>query len=441
MSSLTATANQPRGWVRLDADFSDVSAPYVYVARVDEATGEATAVRTHGTTGSAGGLSYQGIQAGFKGILYDTEIPRDRAVHYTASAVAWQRNVNSDFADTVEPWTAVNNSTLSAGAGPAYIRTPNGYTALTLVGNGVTANPQALGEYMLVTVGTVLDISAHVITLTAGATAELGVRWYTSALAFISASNVTGATLNVYGNLALSAAVTAPATAAFGRLYVQITGTPAATAAFYWYGVTAASRASSATSAAVTVSSLGAFWLRDPLRPGRDVRIDLCFDPQPGCIPTQGIFFASMDTEQFPDNSGHNNVSNQPETVTVSRARGARNSSLNLVTRTLADRDRLELLVSAGTPLLFQAPPEYGIPDAYLSIAAESVGRVSPDHRFPIRVFQLPFAVEKAPGGPAEGPAGTRWLDQCNVYANWGAVKAAGLTWQQVTDGNAGGDP
>ncbi len=122
----------------------------------------------------------------------------------------------------------------------------------------------------------------------------------------------------------------------------------------------------------------------------------------------------------------------------VSKVRSSVASTLTLVSRTFADRDRLNALLTPGSPLLFQVPEQYGVPDQYMSIAATAVGRVLPDHQFPIRVFSLPYAAVSAPGGPMQGTIGARWSDTCNRYANWAAVYSAGLTWIQVLDGAAG---
>jgi hypothetical protein len=73
-----------------------------------------------------------------------------------------------------------------------------------------------------------------------------------------------------------------------------------------------------------------------------------------------------------------------------------------------------------------------------ISVGGTSEGRVLPDHRFPIRVFSLPFQAVSAPGGLMQGTVGARWQDTCNQFATWGAVNAAGLTWTQVLQGAAG---
>jgi hypothetical protein len=193
-----------------------------------------------------------------------------------------------------------------------------------------------------------------------------------------------------------------------------------------------------ATSGGVSVPSLGACQLKDPLRPGSNVRVDFAFDPNPLCTPSEGVFFQSMDAESQSPNAAVFNVNNQAAPLAVSKVRSSITSTLTLVSRTFADRDRLDALLAPGSPVLFQVPAEYGITDRYLSVGAETKSRVLPDHRFPIRVFSLPFSAVSAPGGSMQGTVGARWSDTCNRFASWSAVNGAGLTWIQVLDGLAG---
>jgi hypothetical protein len=267
-------------------------------------------------------------------------------------------------------------------------------------------------------------------------TLTLGVQWLTSALANISTSTVAGTVVNP---LSLSTNVTAPATAAYAYVFVQITATPPKGRLFFADTVTLTSKAGTATSAGgLVVRSEGSCWLKDPYLPGNTVRVDFCFDPNPLCTPQEGIFFASMDAENYATNSGTFGVNNQPEPVTVAKARQSRASTLTLVSRTLADRDRLIAMLAGGYPLLWQVPSEYGIPDAYLAVQNYQVVRVHPDVRFPIRVVPLPFVVERSPGGPMGGVPGARWVDTCNRYATWGAATAASVTWTQAMQGALG---
>lgn len=440
MSTITATVLTALGIVRLDIDFSDISAPYVYVTRVDELTGDVTAVRTHGTAGSAGGLYYQGIQAGFKGVMFDTEVPTDRPVHYAASAVPWQRLVNGTFdGGSYPPWTATNSAVLFVG--PATISaTPGSADASALfIGNGGSANPGALSEPFLVTVGTPLTVTATALyAVTAGVTQTptLLVNWYTSALALISTSTVATGSL-APGQMATITGTTAgaPATTAFAR--VELRDAAGTGNNIYWWNVTATGPAGSASSASVLVANTGRMWLRDPQRPWRDTPLSLQPPGAPGCSPLEGVVFLGLGSNTYANRSGRIDIASQQATVTTSRPRGLANTTLTLLAKTFADQERLLDLLAPGSPLLLQLPPEYGSPNLYLSVDSATVDRLLPDMRQPMRVFTLPAIVEMAPGGPGQGVALSRWADLCPT--TWGAAKAAPYTWLQVTQGAAGG--
>lgn len=438
MSTITATVLEPLSMVRLDVDFSDINAPYVRVTRVNEVTGVSTVVRTHGAsrTGSDG-LEYQSLSVGYKTVMYDTELPLDVPVHYVATAIPSIMNVNPYFTNFIDPWTGANGATVSRVTKINSVL-PLSTPSMRWVGDGSTANPQVNGDRISVTVGAQFTLAATFLINSSPATVLVGVQWLTSALANISTSTTSGLVSN-FNPLTLTLNVTAPATAAYAYVFVQAVGTPPKSIFYFVDNVTLTSKAGTATSAGgLVVRSEGTCWLKDPYLPGNTVKVDFCFDPNPLCTPQEGIFFASMDAEGYAANSGTFNVNNQPEPVTVSRVRQSRASTLTLVTRTLADRDRLITMLAGGYPLLWQVPSEYGIPDAYIQVGSYQVVRVHPDIRFPIRVFPLPFVAERSPGGPMAGVVGARWQDSCNRYATWGAATAASVTWTQAMQGALG---
>ncbi|HWO66860.1 MAG TPA: hypothetical protein VNO31_43190, partial [Umezawaea sp.] len=105
MPTLTATADNAKSQVRLDLDFSDIDAPYALVQRVDPITGATTTVRGHGGSVTALGIAYAPMYAGYKAVLYDTEMPLDSSFYYTATAPVATLNVNTTFADGfTDPW-------------------------------------------------------------------------------------------------------------------------------------------------------------------------------------------------------------------------------------------------------------------------------------------------------------------------------------------------
>lgn len=429
MSTITATADNAKAHVRVDLDFSDIDALFAYVLRVDSVTGQATPVRGHGSSTTIAGLPHVPMQAGFKAVLYDTEAPLDQAFHYTASAPAVTANATSTFsAGYTEPWWPIT-STVTVGTG---MTTSNeAYMAITADG---AATPEVRSETMPATAGatftTTLRVSASV-----SQAITFGIIFRDAAGAILSA---TGSIVTVTSAATYTRTQSAPANTVEMQSFIRLNGTPAAGVQLFVYSVTLQNAPGSASSGPATVQSLGGCWLKDPLRPGNNVKVDFCFDPNPQCTPTEGVFFQSMDLEQRGANAVTFNVNNQEFPVVVSKIRSSLASTLTLVSRTFADRDRLNVELAPGSPLLFQVPAEYGVLQQYMAIGATAVSRVLPDHRFPIRVFQLPYTSVAAPGGPMEGTVGARWRDTCNRYASWSAVTAAGLTWTQILQGAAG---
>jgi hypothetical protein len=429
MPTITATADNAKAQVRLNLDFSDIDAPYAYVARVDAATGQATAVRGHGSSETISGLPYVPMQAGYKAVLYDTEMPLDQAFYYTASAPSVTLNVTPNFDGGYSaPWYPTSSA---VAAVPASLS--SGTTYLALVADG-SASPTLRGENIPATPGAVFTFAPR-LSCAVSQAVTIGLIFRDAAGAVLSAP---GAAITVSTATTYSTAQTAPANTIEVQPYVIMTGTPAAGTTLLIYTAPVTNAAGSAQSAGVAVASLGACWLKDPLRPGASVRVDFAFDPNPLCVPAEGVFFQSMDAEQRGANAANFNISDQAELIVVSKVRSSITSTLTLVSRTFADRDRLNVALAPGSPLLFQVPAQYGVVQQYLSIGTTTVSRVLPDHRFPIRVFSLPYTSVAAPGGPMQGTVGARWSDTCNRYATWAAVTAAGLTWTQVLDGAAG---
>lgn len=431
MSTITATPDSAKSQIRLDLDFSDIDSPYAYVTRVDPATGAATAVRGHGSSTTISGLPYVPMQAGYKAVLYDTEMPLDQAFYYVATAPSVTLNATSQFTGLyTDPWfAAATTITLRV------VSTRAGADFLTMQTDGTASNPTVRGEEVPATAGPVLTITASV-SCNVSQSVSLSLAALDATGAVLTTGVVTNAT--VLGAVTMTATVTCPANTVSVQPAFRINGTPAATTILSFSSITVTNAAGSATSGGASVPSLGACRLKDPLRPGDNVRVDFFFDPNPLCIPAEGIFWQSLDVETQAANAATFNVNNQPNVTVVSKARSSVASTLTVVSRTFADRDRLVTLLAPGSPLLFQVPGEYGMADRFVSVAADSIGRVLPDHRFPIRVFSLPHTVCSAPGGPMQGTVGARWQDTCNRYATWALVNAAGLTWTQVLDGLAG---
>lgn len=431
MPSITATLDNPNARVRLDIDCSDIGAPYVYVTRINDATGAVTPVRIHGTAGSLGGLAHQSISAGFAGVVYDTEVPYDTAVHYALTAPSWQLLANVAFTATTEPWVATG-CTLAYGANPAAL--PIGVAGLTMQPDGVTANPGAQSELVLAAPGATYTLTGAILGPQAVPTRVL-VSWYDASQVLLSTTTLATMTLTLGQPTVYTYTVVAPASTRYARVTYQITGTPAATVAVYWYGTAFSNwpgAAATATSGSVTVTNQSVWRLRDPLRPANDLTITESIVSNL-CTPGGGICYVSLVDRGYANNSSRFNIAGQRQPQTVSRVRQSMAGTLTLLTRTAADEAALNALLAPGSPLLLQSPPAYGLPDMYLSIDAVGADPISPDQTLTLRAFRLPFVAELAPGGPPLGVPGATWADTCDW--TWASASAGSKTWLNLMDG------
>lgn len=110
---------------------------------------------------------------------------------------------------------------------------------------------------------------------------------------------------------------------------------------------------------------------------------------------------------------------------------------LALATQDCEDLDAMEELTAPGTPLLFQALPEYCIEDRYISVDTHTIGRLGVDQRLTVRTHQLPYVKVGRPPGPGKGPCGIRWNDLCDIYATWDDMAGDLLTWNDLLLGFA----
>lgn len=198
------------------------------------------------------------------------------------------------------------------------------------------------------------------------------------------------------------------------------------------------------TSASPTiVASNGAFRLRDPVRPCNDQVVPLCFaqptnmNAEGYCIPANGIFFASMDTEVYQPNTLTLNPTNAKYPIAITRTRRGVSSVLTLVTRTFDDRDALIRLAEPGSPLFWQGPAAYGIKDQYMNVGDLAFDRGLSDHKFQVRIATMPYVEVARPAGPSQGVCGSQVRDLCDF--TWGELVDAGYTWDDLIRGRAGG--
>lgn len=206
------------------------------------------------------------------------------------------------------------------------------------------------------------------------------------------------------------------------------------------YRVEGLGSATTVTSTDLFVSSTGNIWLKDPIRPALDVR---CYLRQrignTTCVPGSSTIFIAMDAENRANHSSLIEINDAVYPVPVSKPKGSIASVLTVATRTFLDRDNMVDLTAPGTPLLIQAPAQYGIGDRYFSLTSDmSVARINPDHRYQWRTCTLPHTQTDRPAGMSYGIAGTRWMDGCDVYTTFSSLTSAGIAWGDVMTGTIG---
>lgn len=190
----------------------------------------------------------------------------------------------------------------------------------------------------------------------------------------------------------------------------------------------------------ITLANDGRFWLKDPVRPCNDQPVPLCAPDAPllpSCGGAGAITFIEIGAEIYADNSMRTRPLNRRRPILATRPRSDVTTSLVLETTSFTARDQVLELVAPGTPLLFQGPPEYGVPDRYMGVGAVTVERQLPDHRIQFRKVSMPYEAVDRPAGPSQGICGTRVVDICNLYPTWDALAAAGLTWDDLVRGVA----
>jgi hypothetical protein len=191
----------------------------------------------------------------------------------------------------------------------------------------------------------------------------------------------------------------------------------------------------------ITLVNDGRFWLKDPVRPCSDQPVPLCASGAPvlpGCAGEDGdITFVEIGAEIYADNSLRLRPMNRRRVQAITRPRSDVTTSLVLETTTFTARDEVLELVAPGTPLLFQGPSEYGVPDRYMAIGPVNIERQVSDHRIQFRKVTMPYDSVDRPAGPSQGVCGTRVADICALYPTWDDLAATGFTWDDLVRGVA----
>jgi hypothetical protein len=179
--------------------------------------------------------------------------------------------------------------------------------------------------------------------------------------------------------------------------------------------------------------------VRDPLRPWADQDMDFCSGPMAheNCAtPDPDIVWVGMGDYTRLSDATLLPISGSEVPADIYARRKDHAGSFRFLTRTLAAKDDVYNLFTAGGPLLLQLPPVYGQKDIYVQPGAlEEIWR-SDDQRRPFRMWEVPYEVVNAPVGPKQGTACANWCIVEETYATFADMTAAGGTWQDIATGD-----
>lgn len=213
------------------------------------------------------------------------------------------------------------------------------------------------------------------------------------------------------------------------------TEAPLNTSIFYRATTTGGSDVTDSNS--VTIESGDDGWLKDPLHPTSDLKLDNCAVHSPQCISTDAnVFFQYLDTESYASASGVFGVVDSARPITVAQTRKDQQSTLGIVSRKLSDIIRIRTLLSPGSPLFLQLPSRYGWgittwASDYLQVYDDSANRLGRDMGKPYRAWTMPFTASRIPADVNNGLTGGGVLAPLGF--TYGDSTATGRTYAQST--------
>lgn len=433
MPTIVATNYNTPAYVLVEVDWTDQpTVQYVTVWRTNTVTGERVQLRPYGMYDANGNIALSCGLATF----WDTEPPLNVPLEYCtmASDVDTPINSNTNFEVALAPWTGgglgaavrsnlfAHTGTWSAQftpGGSAFIPTLLDATGYVIPAGEVTVKAWVFTQQGWNGVFARCDVQGPDLLITT----------YTSPMytVYPSTWQLIEFTFDAGG----------PATIL--EIEVGLVGKPPNTVILYIDDVTVTQPVAVATEVCdtVTVTSTS-LWLKNPIYPCHDVEVGTCspamdFD----CEEDSRVSYAGMESDDRASNTALSLPVNRKYPVPTSRVRRAPTSQLRLIAHDCDARDAVIATNEPGTPLLFQAPADYCIPDRYISVDVLSEMRFSVDQRDDFRLMILPYAVVAMPQGPANGICGARIMDLCDIYTTWAALTMAGLSYQDLLLGAA----
>jgi hypothetical protein len=189
----------------------------------------------------------------------------------------------------------------------------------------------------------------------------------------------------------------------------------------------------------ITVDSLGLVWIKDPLRPWATLAFSLCetADEDPDCPPNNPEYlWLGFGEEVWRGDAALFDRLNAETPADVYGRRKYMDGFFQVMTRSLAARDGMYTLFTAGGPVFLQLPAVYGWADAYVQPGDVQPTYIRPDQRVPDRRYAVPFTRVDAPVGPVQGALCATWCAVLDAFPTFADMTAAGGTWLDVADGS-----
>jgi carbohydrate binding protein with CBM4/9 domain len=434
--TLVATAYNTPAYVLLEADWGDnATVAYAGVRRRNTVTGEEVLLRPYVAYDDSGNL----LLSCHLGLWWDTEPPLNVLLEYCTFAADTPALIttNSDFEVALAPW--VDSAAATAVRSNAFAHTGSWSAQLTPVStNGTLTNNTDTAPFI---VGVPLNMQAWAMSPQGYNSVILTMQiQFDDGELFSFSSDPVTLDDGLWQYITATYTPTKPGYVDF--LQFQYLGPAPITTIFYIddIGIYQDQPVASIECATATVVS-DSVWLKSPLYPCSDVEVGLCnpamdFD----CEEDSRVSYVGMADDTLNPNTVLSEPANRKYPVPTSRVRRAPTSQLQLLAHDCDARDAVLLANDPGTPLLFQAPADYCIPDRYISVGAETETRISIDQREDFRLMSLPYAVVQRPEGPANGICGARIMDLCDIYTSWTAMVLGGLSYYDLLLGLASND-
>lgn len=178
-------------------------------------------------------------------------------------------------------------------------------------------------------------------------------------------------------------------------------------------------------------------WLRDPGRPWADRELSVCETPDPLCDPADALSWVGFNTFGRATDAGLWEILNDEKPADVFARRKNLSTTINFFSRTLAMKDRVYELFTAGGPLFLQLPAEYGWADDFIQTTADlTEDYVTKDQRKPWRRWEAPVRTVRRPSGPIQGTGCANWCEVNGMFATYADLTAAAGDWGDIADGS-----